>query len=111
MRLLMQKLVLMTAISFFLATTSYSADPNEAVFQSNRCGICHKPDVSKSNPSLKEIARAYQGKESQLAKYLQGESDPIVVPERAGTMKRYVEKTKSLSAPERKALADFIIGH
>ena len=107
----MRKLFLMTAISIFLVTISYGADPGEAIFQSNHCGTCHKPDISKSNPPLKDIARAYQGKESQLVKYLQGESDPVVAPERSGTMKRYVEKTKSLLEPERKALADFIMGH
>jgi len=106
----MQKLFLMTLILFFLVATGYSADPGEAVFQSNRCGICHKPDVSKSIPSLKDIARAYQGKEGQLVKYLQGETDSIIAPTRSGTMKRYVEKTKSLSEPERKALAGFIMG-
>ena len=106
----MQKLFLMIGISFFLVTISYGADSGEAVFQSNHCGTCHKPDISKSNPSLKDIARAYQGKENQLVKYLQGETDPIVVPERSKIMKRYLEKTKSLSEPERKALAGFIMG-
>ena len=66
----MKKLFLMLAISFFLVTAGYSADPGEAIFQSYHCGTCHKPDISKSNPSLKDIARAYQGKESQLVKYL-----------------------------------------
>jgi len=106
----MKKLFLMIVISFFLVTISYGADPGEAIFKSNHCGICHKPDISKSNPSLKDIARAYQGKESQLIKYLQGETDSIIAPEKSKTMKRYVEKTKSLSEPERKALADFIMG-
>jgi len=48
----MQKLFLMIGISFFLVTISYGADSGEAVFQSNHCGTCHKPDISKSNPSL-----------------------------------------------------------
>ena len=107
----MKKLFLMIVISFFLVIISYGANPGEAIFQSNHCGTCHKADISKSNPSLKDIARAYQGKESQLSKYLQGEAEPIVLPARAGTMKRYIEKTKSLSESERKALADFIMGH
>jgi len=92
----------------FVSTTLY-AGQEEAVFEAQRCGICHKPDTGKANPSLKEIAQAYQGKEHQLIKYLKGEAEPIIKPEKGSMMKRYIEKTKALSDEERKSLADFIM--
>lgn len=107
----MKKILLMLMLSFVFHTLCFGADQGETIFQSNRCGVCHKADVSTSNPSLKDIAQVYQGKEEQLQKYLQGDSESIVNPARSSVMKRYVEKTKSLSASERKALADFIMAH
>ncbi|MGB5745614.1 MAG: hypothetical protein WBM69_01450 [Desulfobacterales bacterium] len=50
---------------------------------------------------------AYQGKEAQLVKYLKGESEAIVRPEKASLMKRQIEKTKMLSDADCKALTDY----
>jgi cytochrome c551/c552 len=83
----------------------------QGVFDSLHCGNCHKVDTGKTNPSLKEIARSYKGKENQLANYLRGETESIVNPGKGAMMKRYIEKTKTLTEDERKALADFILGH
>jgi cytochrome c len=54
---------------------------------------------------------AYQGKEAQLVKYLNGESEAIVRPEKSSLMKRQIEKTKKLSDADRKALADYLLRH
>ena len=84
------------------------ADEGEAIFKSQGCMSCHKKEsTSKVNPSLTEIATAYQGKEAQLVKYLHGESEAIVRPEKASLMRRHIEKTKKLSAAERQALTDY----
>jgi cytochrome c len=61
------------------------------------------------NPSLTEISTAYQGKEEQLIKYLKGESEAIVRPEKANLMKRHIEKTKRLSGADLKSLAGYIL--
>ena len=88
------------------------ADEGETIFKSQGCMSCHKKESSsKVNPSLTEISYAYQGKEAQIIKYLKGESDAIVRPEKGNRMKRQVEKTKALSDSDRKALADFILIH
>ncbi|MBW2488813.1 MAG: c-type cytochrome [Deltaproteobacteria bacterium] len=87
------------------------ADEGETIFKSQGCLSCHKKDsASKVNPSLTEIAAAYQGKAKQLIKYLQGEAEAIVKPEKASLMKRHIEKTKKLSDADRKALADYLLG-
>jgi len=89
----------------------FGADQGEMLFRSNHCTACHKPDVSGSKPSLKDIAQAYRDKEAQLHRYLQGEGEPLLNPARSRVMKRYVEKTKAFSEPDRKALVDFILAH
>ena len=93
-----------------LAMNTALAEEGEAIFKSLGCISCHKKEsTSKVNPSLTEISQAYQGKEEQLIKYLKGESEPIVRPEKASLMKRKIEKTKSLSDADLKALAGFLV--
>jgi len=58
------------------------------------------------NPFLTEISQAYQGKEKQLVKYLKGESEAIVRPEKSNLMKLKIEKTKMFSEADLKALVD-----
>jgi len=93
------------------ATSAAYADDGEAIFKSQGCMSCHKKESSsKVNPSLIEISTAYQGKEAQLIKYLQGESDAIVRPDKANLMRRHIEKTKKLSESDLKLLADYLLG-
>lgn len=94
-----------------ISTTPALAD-GEAIFKSQGCTSCHRPDKStKVNPSLAEIAQSYQDKTDQLVRYLNGDADAIVKPEKAAMMKRYVERTKNLTDSERKSLADYIMSH
>jgi cytochrome c551/c552 len=96
---------------FVLFGFRVQAMDGQGVFDFLHCGNCHKVATGKTNPSLKEIARSYKGKEDQLANYLRGESESIVNPAKGDMMKRYIEKTKTLTEDERKALADFILGN
>ena len=92
-------------------TPALSADEQgKEIFKSQGCVACHKHEgTSGSFPSLSEIAMAYKGNQKQLLRYLNGEADPIVKPERAGTMKRQIEKTKAMSDSDRTALAGFML--
>ena len=95
---------------WFVGINTASANEGETIFKSQGCMLCHKTEsASKVNPSLTEIATVYQGKEEQLIKYLQGEAEAIVKPEKASLMKRHIEKTKKLSDTDRKALADYLL--
>ena len=86
------------------------ADEGKTIFKSQGCMSCHKREsASKVNPSLAEISQAYKGKEEQLIKYLQGDSEAIVRPEKSNLMKRHIEKTKRLSQADLKALADYLL--
>lgn len=100
---------IINAVCVFAISTAYAGD-GEAIFKSQGCMTCHKKEgTSKINPSLAEISQAYQGKEEQLIKYLKGESGAIVRPEKGSMMKRQIEKTKTLSDADRKALADYML--
>jgi len=102
---------IISAVCILAISTAY-ADDGEAIFKSQGCMLCHKKQSSsKVNPSLTDISQAYQGKEEQLIKYLKGESEAIVKPEKSSMMKRQIEKTKNLSDADRKAMADFILSH
>lgn len=87
------------------------ADQGQDLFQGLRCGTCHKPEITKTTPSLQDMAAAYQGKEEDLIRYFNGEAESIIKPEKANLMKRVIEKTKALSDAERRALADYILKH
>ena len=93
-----------------VAMNTARADEGETIFKSQGCMSCHKREsISKVNPSITDISQAYQGKEEQLIKYLKGESEAIVRPEKANLMKRYIEKTKMLSEADLKALVDYLL--
>ena len=93
-----------------VAMNTARADEGATIFKSQGCMSCHKKEsTSKVNPSLTDIATAYQGKQEQLIKYLKGESEAIVRPEKANLMKRHIEKTKKLPEADLKALVDFLL--
>jgi cytochrome c551/c552 len=108
----MKKLVLVVVTGFLATTWVCWAEQQGDVFSSMHCGVCHKAEESsKSFPSLKEIAKAYEGKEAQLAAYFQGKGQSVLRPEETSRMKNYIEKTKALSDADQKALVDFIMSH
>ena len=97
------------AVCIIAFNTAWAED-GAVIFKSHGCTVCHKKESSsKVNPSLTEISQAYRGNEDQLIKYLKGESDAIVRPEKSNLMKRHIEKTKTLSDTDRKSLADYIL--
>ncbi len=108
----MQKVSLIVLGILLIAPLCFGAGSGEILFKSMGCMSCHRPEkTSKINPSLADIAQAYQGKQPQLIGYLNGQEEAIVKPEKAAMMKRHVEKTKALTDLERATLADFILGH
>jgi len=101
---------LMLALLSCVAMGTVRAEDGETIFKSLGCTSCHKKEgSSKVNPSLTEIAQAYEGKETQLESYLKGESESIMRPEKAAMMKRQLEKTKALSDTDRRALAEYLL--
>ena len=108
----MRKLTVVIVIVLIGAVWSIASETGEVIFKSQGCASCHRPESSsKVNPSLSDIAAAYSGQEEQLIRYLKGEAESIVKPEKASMMKRYIKKTQALADEDRRALADFIMSH
>ncbi len=83
----------------------------EAIFKSKGCNACHKPDQdTPMGPSLKTIQGAYGGDVDALVKYLKGQAEAKVWPDKAAIMKAQLNKLKGLSDAELKALAEYILG-
>jgi cytochrome c len=99
------------SILLIVALNAARAEEGETIFKSQGCSSCHKiKSTSKVNPSLTEISMTYQGKQEQLIKFLKGESEAIVRPEKAYLMKRHIEKTKKLPDADLKALTGYLLG-
>ena len=107
----MKNVALIVLGGFLLIGLNAQAEGGKEVFDSLRCGMCHKPDIGKTTPSLNEIASAYKDKEDRLLSYLKGEAGALVNPGKKETMKLQIEKTKKLKEEDRKALADYILSH
>jgi cytochrome c551/c552 len=97
-------------LALVLQSPDIKAEDGRTVFESLRCGICHKADEGKSNPSLAEISKAYNRDEARLTVYFRGEAEPVVNKEKSGLMKRYIEKTKALSREDLKSLVGYVLG-
>jgi cytochrome c len=110
MRNKMQKVGIILIVLGMLAAIATNASERGAfLFESYGCDACHRLESrSSGTPSLPELARAYQNKQKQLILYLKGDAGPIVQPEKAGMMKRQLEKTSAMSDDDRTALADYI---
>lgn len=108
----MKKPALILSVVLFLVSPVFGGEDGESTFKSLGCMSCHRPEQSSTiNPSIKEIAEAYQANPDQLVDYLNGQAEAVVRPEKARLMKRHVKKTKALSDAQRTALADYIMGH
>lgn len=94
----MQKIgVILIMLSVFVAIATNASEQGAFLFESHGCDACHRPESrSGGTPALPELAQAYKGKQKQLILYLKGEADPIVQPEKAGRMKKQLEKTSAL---------------
>jgi cytochrome c len=84
------------------------AGNGETLFQSLKCGACHKPDQKATAIPLSEIARAFQD-QTKLVSFFKGESPMIIESPKAGMMKGQMKPLGALSEEEKKALADYIL--
>lgn len=108
----MKKLTIILLIMLICPAWGSASEQGQSIFKSQGCAACHRAESnSKVNPSLTDIARAYSGKTDQLIRYMNGEAEPIVKPDKSSMMKRFIKRTRALSDDERRALADFIMSH
>jgi cytochrome c len=99
-------------IGFAFLTLFYSnilASSGEEIFYKLNCSACHRQEKSGFAPSIKEISKFYKEKKERLIKYLKGEAEAIVDPERQDYMKPYIRQIKKLKDSEIEKLADYLI--
>jgi cytochrome c len=108
----MYRLVSMTitlVLLGLLCTSNQSdAGSGEALYESLKCGACHKPDQKAAAISLGEIAKAYQD-QAKLVSYFKGEIPMITESAKAGMMKGQLKNLAVLADEDKKALADYIL--
>lgn len=74
----------------------------------NKCTVCHHAVNPGVGPSYTEVAKVYKEKGGNLVKFMKGEAEAIVLPERFSEMQANLEVTKKLSGDELAALAAYI---
>lgn len=73
------------------------------------CATCHKLDSKLIGPSVQDIVTIYKEKNSSIAVFLNGESEPIVDPTQFEVMKANFAITKTFTDEERKALEEYFL--
>jgi len=105
----MKKVLASALAGLTLMAGSVLAADGKTVFQSKGCTACHQPQVDTVGPSLKTIAKTYNGKKEDLIKFLKGEAKPKVWPDKFPMMQPQLNTTKALSKKDLEALADYIL--
>ena len=80
----------------------------EKIDPANKCTVCHHATNPGVGPSYSEVAKVYKEKGGNLIKFMKGEAEAIVLPERFSEMQANLEVTKKLSGDELAALAGYI---
>ena len=94
--------------ALFLASPMLAAGEGATVFETLKCGMCHKADKKAAAVSLADIAKAYPDKGS-LVKFFKGETKPIMESEKWGMMRGQMTKIASVQEQEKDALADYVM--
>jgi cytochrome c len=100
--------ITLVLLGLMCASYQSSAGNGEALFESLKCGACHKPDQKAAAIPLKEIAKAYQ-EQVKLVTYFKGESPMIIESSKGGMMKGQSKNLAALPDEDKKALADYIL--
>lgn len=91
------------------ATNQTPEQLGENIFNGKgNCITCHKVEVKTIGPSVQEIAKIYKDTNSDIIKFLKGESDPIVDASQFEVMKANFAITKTMSDEELKGLEAYI---
>lgn len=101
---------LLLALAVALASSPALASGGKEVFESLRCGSCHREDADGVGPSRKAIAAAYAGDRAGLVAFLAGKAEPKLDPARFALMKAGQLKTIALAAEAQEDLAEYLLG-
>jgi len=116
----MKKLItLVVSLAVVSAGSLYADVANgQKLYKKKGCASCHHPTKDQlaqgMGPSYQQVSAAYKKASGKagMEKFLKGEGEAIVAPEKASIMKDQVKKTtKKLSDADRADIVDFILTH
>ena len=109
--------LLLTVVAIIALPSAAVAEDGAALFSGRACAACHHPEKDQSamglGPSVKMIKEAYsadgKGGAEGIARFLNGEGPAIINPELYAIMQSQIAITKTMTAEQRKALADYLM--
>lgn len=109
MRRLISRVIVLLFIGGLCVSSHLSlASDGGVLFESLKCGACHKPDQKAAGVSLAEIAKAYADP-AKLVTFFKGEAPYIIESTKKGMMKGQMKNLAALSDEDKKALSDYIL--
>jgi cytochrome c len=98
----------LTFLIIFGITYSSFGMSGIGIFKRHGCGVCHKETINTIGPSVKKISEFYKGNKKALKEYLLGKRPPIVEPDKAQLMNKFIKKTKNYSDKELDAIVNYL---
>lgn len=108
-RKLMLKVMILLSIGI-LAVSSHLcvAADGATLFESLKCGSCHKPQEKAAGVSLADIAKAYPDTAKMVA-FFKGETPFLIESTKTGMMKGQMKNLAALPDEDKKVLSDYIL--
>jgi cytochrome c551/c552 len=101
-------MILVVAAMLCVSSGSSPAGDGAILFESLKCGACHKPDQKAAGVSLAEIAKAYPDA-AKLVSFFKGESPFLIESTKTGMMKGQRKNLAALSDEDKKILAAYLL--
>ena len=97
------------SVSVGAEVPTVSIEAGKKLFNTKGCMACHQLETRLIGPSLKEIAKAYNGDKKGLTNYLKGNAESKVDPAQKALMEPQLAITKAMEAKDLEALVDYIL--
>ena len=97
------------AVTADAGAAAASIEAGKKLFNTKGCMACHQLDTRLIGPSLKEIAKAYNGDKKGLTDYLKGNAESKVDPAQKALMEPQLAITKAMQVKDLEAVVDYIL--
>jgi cytochrome c551/c552 len=107
-RFIANLMILVVAAMLCASSSPSPAGDGAILFESLKCGACHKPDKKAAGVSLAEIAKAYPDA-PKLVSFFKGESPFLIESTKTGMMKGQLKNLATLSDGDKRVLAEYLL--
>jgi cytochrome c551/c552 len=101
-------MILVVAAMICAFASPCPAGDGATLFESLKCGACHKPDQKAAGVSLAVIAKTYPDA-AKLVSFFKGESPFLIESTKTGMMKGQLKHLASLSDEDKRVLAEYLL--